>query len=107
VEKRKPRTPLSEIKRLLLNPDTRLITRAALAGAVALGLDKATLIEAVQALTQGDFYKSMTTHGDHTQWQDVYRGVGWLCAVHQVASDGRYGCGGVVQTAVGGGYEMS
>ena len=25
------------------------------------------------ALTSKDFYKSMTTHNDHTVWQDVYR----------------------------------
>lgn len=25
------------------------------------------------ALTTADFYKSMTTHNDHTIWQDVYR----------------------------------
>ena len=24
-------------------------------------------------LTPVDFYKSMTTHADHTVWQDVYR----------------------------------
>jgi motility quorum-sensing regulator / GCU-specific mRNA interferase toxin len=24
-------------------------------------------------LCRGDFYKSMTTHSDHTIWQDVYR----------------------------------
>jgi motility quorum-sensing regulator/GCU-specific mRNA interferase toxin len=27
----------------------------------------------VMALTPADFYKSMTTHADHTVWQDVYR----------------------------------
>ncbi len=26
----------------------------------------------VMALTTADFYKSMTTHADHTVWQDVY-----------------------------------
>ncbi len=25
------------------------------------------------ALTVKDFYKSMTSYNDHTQWQDVYR----------------------------------
>ncbi|MFO0255055.1 MAG: type II toxin-antitoxin system MqsR family toxin [Betaproteobacteria bacterium] len=27
----------------------------------------------VMLLTPDDFYKSMTTHADHTVWQDVYR----------------------------------
>ena len=26
----------------------------------------------IMSLTSGDFYKSMTTHGDHRIWQDVY-----------------------------------
>lgn len=31
------------------------------------------MLEVVKALTPTDFYKSMTTHADHTIWQDVYR----------------------------------
>ena len=31
------------------------------------------MLEVVKALTQADFYKSMTTHADHKVWQDVYR----------------------------------
>jgi motility quorum-sensing regulator/GCU-specific mRNA interferase toxin len=31
------------------------------------------LTAVVMALTPADFYKSMTTHADHTVWQDVYR----------------------------------
>lgn len=27
----------------------------------------------VRGLTTKDFYKSMTTHADHTVWQDTYR----------------------------------
>lgn len=27
----------------------------------------------VSALRPSNFYKSMTTHGDHRVWQDVYR----------------------------------
>jgi motility quorum-sensing regulator/GCU-specific mRNA interferase toxin len=37
------------------------------------------VLAVVMALTPADFYKSMTTHVDHTVWQDVYRpstGVG-------------------------------
>lgn len=82
MEKRKPHTLLGEIKHLLRNPQTRLITRVALQGAAALGLDKADLIEAVLALTTKDFFKSMTTHDDHTQWQDVYRANWNDCALY-------------------------
>ena len=31
------------------------------------------MIGVVLALTEADFYKSMTTHDDHRVWQDVYR----------------------------------
>ena len=31
------------------------------------------MLAVIQALTPGDFYKSMTTHADHRLWQDVYR----------------------------------
>jgi motility quorum-sensing regulator/GCU-specific mRNA interferase toxin len=31
------------------------------------------MLAVVMALTPADFYKSMTTHADHTVWQDVYR----------------------------------
>ena len=31
------------------------------------------MLDVVMALTPADFYKSMTTHADHTVWQDVYR----------------------------------
>lgn len=31
------------------------------------------MVGVVMALTPADFYKSMTTHADHSVWQDVYR----------------------------------
>ena len=31
------------------------------------------MLAVVMTLTPADFYKSMTTHKDHTVWQDVYR----------------------------------
>jgi len=48
-------------------------TMSALAGGAALGFDFDGIISVVMALTPADFYKSMTTHGDHRVWQDVYR----------------------------------
>lgn len=48
-------------------------TYAARAGADALGFDFSDVLAVVMALTTADFYKSMTTHVDHTIWQDVYR----------------------------------
>ena len=37
-----------------------------------LGLAFSDVLDVVMALTPADFYKSMTTHADHTVWQDVY-----------------------------------
>ena len=48
-------------------------TQSARVGAVALGFDYHSMLAVVLALKPGDFYKSMTTHADHTIWQDVYR----------------------------------
>lgn len=48
-------------------------THAARVGASALGLSFSDMLDVVMARTSADFYKSMTTHADHTAWQDVYR----------------------------------
>ncbi|WP_235185271.1 type II toxin-antitoxin system MqsR family toxin, partial [Cupriavidus sp. SK-3] len=36
---------------------------------------RAAMLAIVAGLVPHDFYKSMTTHADHTIWQDVYRPV--------------------------------
>ena len=38
-----------------------------------MGLDLSDMLAVVLALKPADFYKSMTTHADHTVWQDGYR----------------------------------
>lgn len=46
---------------------------SAYVGARELGIhDLAGMCAVVMSLTPVDFYKSMTTHGDHKIWQDVY-----------------------------------
>lgn len=40
-----------------------------------MGLEFTDMLAIVMALAPTDFYKSMTTHSDHTIWQDVYRPV--------------------------------
>ena len=55
------------------------MTDTARRGASGLGLDLAGMLDVLLALEPADFSKSMTTHADHTVWQDVYRpstGVG-------------------------------
>ena len=72
MEKRTPHCKLSVVKALVEVGKVRS-TMSALAGGAALGFDFDGIVSVVMALTSADFYKSMTTHADHTVWQDVYR----------------------------------
>ena len=72
MEKRTPHCRLAVVKGLVEAGNVRT-THAARAGANELGLALSDMLEVVMALTPADFYKSMTTHADHTVWQDVYR----------------------------------
>lgn len=74
TEKRKPAHDLGKIKTLIEAKKVR-VTATALAGAAQLGLNQKQVLNVIQKLTKQDFYKSMTTHHDHTLWQDVYRPV--------------------------------
>jgi motility quorum-sensing regulator/GCU-specific mRNA interferase toxin len=48
-------------------------THAARLGTTGLGFDLSGMLAVVMALAPTDVYKSMTTHADHTIWQDAYR----------------------------------
>lgn len=72
MEKSRPHCKLPRIKLLTASGKVRA-TYSALAGGAGLGLDFAAMVAVIQALTPANFYKSMTTHADHTLWQDVYR----------------------------------
>lgn len=72
MEKRTPACPLTKIKTLVKNGKVRM-TASAVSGAAELGLNRQGVVAVVMALSSSDFHKSMTTHADHTIWQDVYR----------------------------------
>lgn len=72
MEKRKPHCSLANVRQLIEAGKVRS-TQSALMGAAALGIDFAGIVNVVMALTAADFYKSMTTHANHSIWQDVYR----------------------------------
>ena len=72
MEKRTPHSKLTVVKALVEAGKVRT-THAARCGATELGFDLADMLAVVMALRSADFYKSMTTHVDHTVWQDVYR----------------------------------
>lgn len=75
MEKHVPHYKLSEIQATVADPKSRPFTVTALRGGLALGLTETEMRKVVQALKRCDFYKSMTTHHDHTIWQDVYHGL--------------------------------
>jgi motility quorum-sensing regulator / GCU-specific mRNA interferase toxin len=75
MEKRKPHYKLSEVQAVVADPVSRPFTAAALRGGLAVGLSEPEMRQVVLSLNQHNFYKSMTTHADHTEWQDVYHGV--------------------------------
>ena len=72
MEKSTPHCKLATVRALIEKGKVRT-TRSARYGATALGLELSDMLAVVTALTPTDFYKSMTTHADHTIWQDVYR----------------------------------
>jgi motility quorum-sensing regulator/GCU-specific mRNA interferase toxin len=72
MEKGTPHCPLASMKLLVAAGRVRA-TSSALAGAASLGMGFPQIVAVLDALSSRDFYKSMTTHADHTIWQDVYR----------------------------------
>ncbi len=72
MEKPTPHCKLSIVKSLIDAGRVRT-THSARIGANDLGLDFSDMVNVLMALTEADFYKSMTPHADHTVWQDVYR----------------------------------
>lgn len=75
MEKRTPHYGLSDIQAVVATPTSRPFTITALRGGLELGLTEPEMRRVVLALSRRDFYKSMTTHADHREWQDVYHGV--------------------------------
>lgn len=74
MEKNTPHCKLSVIKGLVEDDKVRA-TISAYDGASALGVETLEdMCSVLMALETTDFYKSMTTHGDHRIWQDVYHG---------------------------------
>ena len=71
MEKKIPHCPLPMVKNLVDAGQVRTTSTARI-GASELGLDFPGMLAVILALTPADFYKSMTTHHDHTIWQDVY-----------------------------------
>lgn len=76
VEKRKPHHDLAAFKTAFSTVEALHITLTAATDALALGCTRVKIVEVIQGMKPGQFYKSMTAHADHSSWQDVYH-VPW------------------------------
>jgi len=75
MEKRKPHYALEVIKKAVAFRTLKSFTATARRGAWTMRLSAAEAVGVVLALESRQFYKSMTTHADHTVWQDVYHAL--------------------------------
>lgn len=74
MEKRVSHYSLDEIKSQMATVQEMNLTATALNGIRSAGMSRADALAVIKKLTQKNFYKSMTTHRDHSVWQDVYHG---------------------------------
>ncbi|AVX11483.1 type II toxin-antitoxin system MqsR family toxin [Pseudomonas aeruginosa] len=72
MEKKKPHYDLATIQADVARLGASAFTKSAMDGGRALGLSTTAMLQVISQLSRKDFYKSMTTHADHTIWQDVY-----------------------------------
>ena len=69
VEKRTPHYDLEDFKAAAHRIG---VTTTALRDAAALGFERADITDALLSLRKAHFFKSMTSHRDVNEWQDVY-----------------------------------
>lgn len=79
MEKRTPHCKLPVVKTMIAAGKVRA-TLSALSGGAALGIGFDGMVAVVMSLTAKDFYKSMTTHADHTIWHNQPLGKRLLVA---------------------------
>jgi len=69
TEKRKPTYDLEAFKAAA---ERMRVTVVAARTAAALGFGRTEIVATIQTMQRPQFYKSMTSYGDHRIWQDVY-----------------------------------
>lgn len=72
TEKRQPTYDLEAFKAAFSGVERLAVTGTALRSAAALGFGRTEIVETIQTMKRGHFYKSMTAYADHQLWQDVY-----------------------------------
>ncbi|MEZ5788875.1 MAG: type II toxin-antitoxin system MqsR family toxin [Xanthobacteraceae bacterium] len=72
VEKKTPHHDLDAIKSAFSNVSSLIATGTAIKDAAALGYGRQEIVDIIQTIAPGHFYKSMTSNYDNKVWQDVY-----------------------------------
>lgn len=72
MEKHKAHYRLVDIQKIVARDGLLAFTATALFNRLAMGLSDVSLLKAVADMTPAMFQKSMTTHRNHTIWQDMY-----------------------------------
>lgn len=74
AEKRDPTYDLNSLKKAFSNPRNLVTTVSAKVCYIALGFDDQDVVDAIQSLTERDFYKSMSPEDENfVSWHDVYK----------------------------------
>jgi len=72
ADKRKPTYDLDAFKASFASVEKLAVTGTALRTAAALGFGRIEIVNTIQTMQRGHFYKSMTAYIDSRLWQDVY-----------------------------------
>ena len=72
MEKTRTHYSLADAQAVVVAKDLGEFTQTAVFNGLAMGLGAAQLCGVVLSLSRDMFFKSMTTHQDHTVWQDMY-----------------------------------
>jgi len=75
MEKLTPHYHLKRIQSMLVKGEYTITRTALNTASQHFGLDEEGIIAVIRSLTNKNFYKSMTSHDNHTLWQDVYKKV--------------------------------
>jgi motility quorum-sensing regulator / GCU-specific mRNA interferase toxin len=72
MEKKKPTYDLAGFKQAFCSVEKLAVTTTALKDAAALGMGRQGIVDTIQTMERSHFYKSMTSHANSREWQDVY-----------------------------------
>jgi motility quorum-sensing regulator / GCU-specific mRNA interferase toxin len=72
TEKRKPTYDLDAFKATFTSVERLAVTGSALRSAASIGCGRVEIVNTIQTMQRGHFYKSMTAYADSRLWQDVY-----------------------------------